>query len=194
MSWYESVVRINYGDWEGSGVLIQDDLILTAAHVVQPDKSSPLSIADLTITFPWRGNHKCNVLAGSVHPRWTQSRLLSCDMAYLRVEQVPGLGIIPWRDFWSTGNIVEVGLYGYPAGGLVGDYQHGSLRQTTDLSNPDRNILVGNGLRIAAGMSGGPFLYQHENGVIYVVGLATWDTNSPRDDVFNGIPLNVAWE
>ncbi len=195
MDWYESVVRINNGIQEGTGFFVKNDLIITAAHVVQPDESNPLASENLTVTLPKQGNQECVVLQTSVNPLWTQSQKSSCDMAFLRVDQVPGLGIVPWLDFWSTDNSYEIGLFGYPAGVRTGKYTQGFLKQEVDASYRERYILFGQGFEIAPGMSGGPFLFQHENGIVYAVGIATWDLNEPtKYYVFNGVPFDRDWQ
>ncbi len=195
MDWYESVVRINNGIQEGTGFFVKNDLIMTAAHVLQPRASDPVAGDDISITLPWTGNQECSVLDAFVHPLWTRSQLLPCDLAFLRVDGIPDLGIVPWMDFWSTDDPYEVGLYGYPARASKGHYQHGFLKQKPDKSNPGRYMLMGNGFQIKPGMSGGPFLYQHENGNVYAIGIATWDSNAPgQEDEFNGVPFDIEWQ
>jgi V8-like Glu-specific endopeptidase len=182
MEWYQSIVRIKVGNGRGTGVMIAPGVALTAAHVLQPAQAPEPTIADIVIELPWLGYDCPRVLDLRIHPTWRGDQTaLTSDVAIVRVDPTSGIGL----ETAAFDPAREVSLYGFPldaSDGVKSSFQNGHLRRVGQ-------TLYSRSFDVGDGMSGGPFL-QFSSGLTRVIGIATWDSNDPSQDAFNGIPID----
>jgi hypothetical protein len=182
MEWYASIVTVRVGSHVGSGVLLQEDTVLTAAHVLDPLGNGAPAAQGIVVEVPWASYAKPQIVGVRVHPEWSPANLVA-DFAAIRVDAVAGLGL----PFGAPDVGDEAFLYGYPAAASASatppsSYQSGFLQR-------DTLKLYSDSFHVASGMSGSPFV-QISNGVTRVVGLATWDSNAPAAGAFKGLPVD----
>lgn len=184
MEWYASVVIVRIANRVGSGVLLDQETILTAAHVVDPDGSGAPPAAEMIVEVPWAGYAAPEVRAVRIHPSWAPGNLLA-DFAGIRIAAMSGLGL----SLAPPDLALESFLYGYPgapnsAAAAPSSFQSGFLKR-------DAFKLYSDGFHVASGMSGSPFV-QASGGETRVVGLATWDADIAQPGAFKGLPLDSA--
>lgn len=184
MDWYSSVVVIRAGDRVGTGVLLEPSTVLTAAHVVAPGGGQPPAGDLIVVEIPWLSYAQSPAQTVRVHPDWAPG-VLDADFATLRISPAKGLGLTTGAPNTST----ETYLYGFPAG--TDPAQPQSSYQAGFLQN-DGLKLFSDGFHVLSGMSGSPFV-QMSGGITRVVGLATWDADSPTAGGFKGLPISSSY-
>jgi trypsin-like peptidase len=184
VDWYRSIARIKVGNGRGTGVLLAEDLVLTAAHVLWPAGGAEPSLGDVVVELPWAGYLRPSLRAMRIHPLWQSNQnTFDADLALIRVDPT-ATAALPVGTFNPAR---EASLYGFPLDaddGVKSSFQNGHLRREGD-SFFSRNFDVRDG------MSGGPFL-QSLKDETHVIGIATWDSNDPAQEAFNGIPIDSA--
>lgn len=188
MPWWNSIVRIQHATsgvvLYGTGVFVEKDLVLTAAHTLQPRGFGGVPSADDMTVFV--GDDELSVSAYVIHQRWSARRDLNTDMALLRVDAETDLGLAVRMTAVDDQSSRHVGLLGYPGGSEQSRYQTGIVTVVPDSGFAS---LFSDSFTVAHGVSGGPFLAIGESSLVEVVGIATWDQDEAIGAGFKGIPI-----
>lgn len=195
MGWWESIVRVTYSltnrTFYGSGVLVGPQTVLTAAHNVWPNALAGRPINDNISVLSVAGAHRAR--SYRVHPLWESGRNPSADMAVVFLPAGAGMGL-PVRLSSSGAPLAEdAGLFGFPPSAAAGiqsskaEYQTGVLFQVSAPSGLDS--LLSSDFFVKHGFSGGPFLVKSPDGVVYVIGIATYEMETIGRYAPKGLPL-----
>lgn len=138
---FAEVVEIEVnGSRGGSGVVIDENWVLTAGHVVEGGRS-------MVVSKPGWSREVSEVIT---HPDWSANPAVGvsqgADLALLRIAQ--GLSEVPVVPLWGGGNSVRplamIAGYGAGGNGLLGAYQPGDGLQA-GLNLVDRFVTAGSG-------------------------------------------------
>ena len=166
----------------GQSVLVGEDTVLTAGHVLLPPGAAAPDIGDILVELPWLDYLQPRLAGFQIHQDWLASQTaFTSDVALIRVDPVSEAGLRT-TSFLSSR---EVSLYGFPLeadDGVKSSFQSGHLRRQA-------GAFFSRSFDIREGMSGGPFL-QVVDGETRAIGIATSDSEDPAQDAFNGIPLD----
>jgi len=178
---WESVVEIETPDgFQGSGVFIAEDAILTAGHVVAPAGVvfEPSAIAVIVRYLV----QEASVLDVVVHPRWIAGARAGADMALLKVEPIHELGLGILLDTPAPAQSLALAGIGFLAD--TGDVKQPRGEVSCEASRNGFHLLRSDDLKPESGLSGGP-LYTMVGEQAQVVGIMT-RTGASR---FVGLPL-----
>ena len=186
----EMTVSTSGGGVLGSGTLVANDWVLTAAHVVDEATSATFSVGGATYqATEWY-----------VHPAWTGSSSNSGDLALVHLANVVE-GIVPAKLYAGTGEVDTVGTivgYGQSGTGLTGAITPAGTKRAGQnligglgsvIGYPDTTLLVdfdypnptatGKAICLdleylpAPGDSGGGWFLE-ENGQTYLAGVTSF--------------------
>jgi hypothetical protein len=167
MSWWESLVQIRRADArKGTGVFISTTEVLTAAHVLTGAGGS-VPIDDLTLDIRYQ-----SLLAAptalALLPAWTTSRSTGSDIALVRVEARPNLGLPTVIDHPPLSKKVMAEGAGFDAN----NDEETMLTGNVECRQGPRGerFLYSTDFAPVAGMSGGPICAALSTG-IHVAGI-----------------------
>jgi S1-C subfamily serine protease len=173
---FPTVVKVSRPDGDGSGILIDDDLVVTAGHVLQ-SQAGPLDPEDYRVIVP--GGAALAVKRVRWLDDWSRGRA-SADMGVLRLRaKRPDLVSPHAIDAQAMQLAVIVGG--------SGDQQYpGTVTRVASAGALD--MLRSSDLAFPHGVSGGPVV--RADGV--VIGIATRSASTPEPDLLIGLPLLAA--
>jgi hypothetical protein len=167
----------------GSGFFVDEDLLLTCAHVVKGQKSESLRL------HPFKRQPRSGIIIDVIAQR-------SIDLALVKVDKVEGespqpavvldRGIVDNVDYFAVGYPSEQ-VVGVP--GLEEISYRGNARIAEDGSTPILLVLQAGGALIKPGLSGGPVMNTDTGAVVGLVQY-TQDPNNPTGGA--AIPIGRA--
>jgi V8-like Glu-specific endopeptidase len=179
---YDTVVYITDtlggADWQGSGVLIAPNEVLTAAHVVYSSTFGPASNIEVTPGFEAGATPFGTATATAVNfmPIVNPNDLITGqqsqnDYALIQLStSFSGLGDMTLDPNFAGG---AVNVSGYPG------QDNGVLDNSQQVVTPDPTYTLLDGVSIGAGSSGGPVWIDGSNGQPEVVGLVSSGDGGP---------------
>ena len=180
------VVKIVTPFGRGTGLLVDDDLVVTAGHVVQAHQPVPTPTALIQIIPP--GGEILRPSSILCHPRWSQGFTPAADIAVLRLA-TPRPDLRSPIALDSPAAQLAVTVRGFDASDVLVI----SAGSVTRIAHPDGyDALVSSDLRFPSGVSGAAIC--DPTGT--AIGLATWSPAAPAASSFVGIPflaLTLGW-
>ncbi len=168
------VVRIERTGGRGAGVFVEDDLVITAGHVLQPHPG-PVDADDYVVVL---GNGtRLDVKAVLCLKAWSNGFRSSADMGVLRLKSKrPSLVVTTRIDQQLANSQVTIC-------GPSSDEYAGTITRVPSSSSFD--MLSSSDLAFPRGVSGGPIV----DGDSAVVGIATKSASTPQQNLLIGLPL-----
>ena len=173
---YDTIVyitdTIDGVEWQGSGVLIAPNEVLTASHVVYDSTYGPASNITVTPAYNSGSAPYGSAVAENIHYNdivdangelTIQQTQLDYAVIHLSTS-FTNLGIMGLEANFAGG---QANVSGYP-GNL-----NGQLETTQETVTPETKYTVLDGTSIGPGSSGGPAWVTGANGIPYVVGLVS---------------------
>lgn len=168
------IVRIACPGGTGSGVFIEDDLVVTAGHVLQPHPGV-LDPDDYRVVLA--GGTALEVTAVRCLPGWSNGFRSSMDMGVLRVKaKQPALVASCHIDPQAVRLAVVVG-------GTGNQQFPGTVTRVA--SPPASDMFASSDLAFPGGVSGGPIV----DATGTVLGIATRSSSTPQPDLLIGLPF-----
>jgi hypothetical protein len=179
------VVQIKTPTGIGSGAFVRRDLVLTAAHVIQP-KGSGAPYAARRLAVLLRDGTRIGVSARLCHRKW--ETWWACDIAILRTTTTQPSLVIPTEiePIASHRAVTVTGYREAPASGSV-----------TRIGGIDgRDTFESDDLAFHEGVSGAPILDVND----VAIGIGTRSPSTPTPHAFIGVPFldeshesNLSW-